>query len=365
MNLLWGTTNVDVPVGDKSLEVYLTQRPDEGVTSETFGTRYVKVATMSDLGSENALVRVLYVSADPAMRGWLGTRRSYVKPVAIGAVMRAMGLGIVARCSTRSFIGRLVMGPFGWCEYTVIPTSKLQFVRIPKGLSPTSVLGVLGTTGLTAYFGLLDVGKLQKGDVVVVSAAAGATGSVVAQIAKIYGCFVVGIAGGPDKCAYLEKKLGIIAVDYKSEEGVDAGLKRALDGKTIDVYFDNVGGNILEAALKRLSIGARIVICGGISSYNSKELPPGPKNYLALISSRASMTGFLLYDFEQKFAQAMTQLGKWIVAGKIITEEDETVGLQNAPEALQRLFQGKNVGKVIIRVSEEAEEICQKASAKL
>lgn len=365
MNRLWSTTNIDVPVADKSLEVYLSQRPDEGITSETFGTRYVKVATTPDLGSDNVLVRVLYVSADPAMRGWLGTRRSYVKPVAIGAVMRAMGLGIIARCATRSLVGRLVMGPFGWCEYTVVPTSKLQFVRIPRGLSPTTVLGVLGTTGLTAYFGLLHVGKLQKNEVVVVSAAAGATGSVVAQIAKIYGCFVVGIAGGPDKCAYLEKKLGIVAVDYKSEDGVNAGLKQALGDKSIDVYFDNVGGNILEAALKRLSIGARIVVCGGISSYNSKDLPPGPRNYLALISSRASMTGFLLYDFEEKFPQAVSQLGKWIVAGKIVSEEDETVGLQNAPEALQRLFQGKNTGKVIIRVSEEAEGICKNASARL
>lgn len=365
MHRLWGTTSIDVPVADESLEVYLSKRPEEGIASDTFGTRYVKVPSMKELGSEHALIRVLYVSADPAMRGWLSTRRSYIKPVAIGAVMRAMGVGIVARCATQSLVGRLVTGSFGWCEYLSLPISKLQFVRIPRGLSPTCVLGVLGTTGLTAYFGLVDVGKLQKGNVVVVSAAAGATGSVAAQIAKVYGCFVVGIAGGVEKCAYLEKKMGIVTANYKAEEGIDAALKRALNGKTIDVYFDNVGGAVLEAALRRLSIGARVVICGGISSYNAKELPPGPRNYLALITSRASMTGFLLYDFEEKFPQAASQLGKWVGAGKIITEEDETIGLQNAPDALNRLFEGKNIGKVIVRVSEEAADICKKATAKL
>lgn len=280
--------------------------------------------------------------------------------------MRAMGIGEVIHPAGRYKRGNIVHGMFGWTDYALVDASKVTSVKIPAGVPISAALGVLGTTGMTAYFGLLHVGKITTGDVVVVSAAAGATGSVVAQIAKnVYGCKVIGIAGGPVKCRYLEEELGILAVDYKSEEGVDGGLKRALNGDGIDIYYDNVGGATLEAALRRISIGARIVICGAISVYNSKSLQPGPKNYLSLIANRASMTGFILFDFEKKFAIAARDLSKWIVQGKIKSKEYEVVGLENAPQALLSLFEGKNIGKVIVRVEEQTKDMPKKINAKL
>lgn len=365
MNRLWGSSKTEETLPDTSLEVYLAERPETSITSKTFGVRRVGTPALNELPAGKSVVRVLYVSVEPAMRGWLSTRRSYVEPVEVGAVMRAFGVGVVVRCSQRSWIGQLVFGLYGWTEFALVDTKKLQAVNVPRGVPATAVMGILGTTGMTAYFGLLDVGHLKQGDVVVVSAAAGATGSAAVQIAKIHKCFVVGIAGGTAKCEYLEKELGIHSVDYKSEEGVDAGLKRVLDGRSIDVYFDNVGGSVLEAALRRLNNGARIVICGGISQYNSKIPPPGPRNYLTLIANRASMTGFLLYDYESKFPTAFRDLSKWVAAGKIKAREDVVVGLENAPEALQRLFDGKNIGKVIVRVAEDGEALTGRAQAKL
>ncbi|CAN8061928.1 unnamed protein product [Agarophyton chilense] len=292
------------------------------------------------------------------MRGWLSTRKSYIAPVAIGSTMRAMGVGTVVRGGAGFRVGQLVTGLFGWAEYCVMKAERVTRVRVPPGMPKSVALGVLGITGMTAYFGLLKIGKPKKGDIVVVSSAAGGTGSVVAQIAKnIIGCEVIGIAGGLEKCRYLEEDLGIKAVDYKSEEGVGKGLKRALNGKGIDIYYDNVGGKILEAALARINIGARIVVCGAISGYNSSNLPPGPSNYVALISKRASMTGFLLYDFEKQFPTANYHLSKWLVSGKVKGREHEVIGLRNAPAALKALFDGKNIGKVIVRVLEDEDKL--------
>lgn len=268
--------------------------------------------------------------------------------------MRAMGVGKVLHGAAGLRSGQLVTGLFGWTEYCVVSVKKVSAVKLPPRMPLSAALGVLGTTGMTAYFGLLHIGKPKRGDVVVVSAAAGATGSVVAQIANnVLGCQVIGIAGGVDKCRYLEKELGIKSVDYKSEEGIDRGLKRTLNGKGIDVYFDNVGGTALEAALRRINIGARIVVCGAISGYNSSQLQPGPRNYVALISKRASMTGFLLYDFEKQFPRASYDLSKWLLSGKLKVKEYKVVGLRNAPSALKALFVGKNIGKVVVQVFDD------------
>lgn len=359
MQTIWPTAKPETVLPESFQEVYLQKRPDGLPTSDTFAQRTVPLPlyTNASIPSDKCVVRVLYVSVDPAMRGWLSTRKSYIAPVRLGARMRALGLGVIERSATASHIGRLAIGPFGWSQFSIVNPSDLTFVNLPRGVPSTVMLGVLGTTGLTAYFGLLHIGKPRRGDVVVVSAAAGATGSVAVQMAKVLECSVVGIAGGKKKCAYLEDVLGVPAVDYKSEEGVDVGLKRVLKGRTIDVYFDNVGGAILEAALRKLSRGARVVLCGGISSYNETEVPPGPRNYLALISARASMTGFLVYDFEKEFPKAYAQLTRWLLDGRIQYLEDEVIGLENAPRALQRLFDGANLGKVIVRVADDARSL--------
>ncbi|PXF50155.1 putative NADP-dependent oxidoreductase YfmJ [Gracilariopsis chorda] len=337
-----------------SLQVFLTDRPTDHITDDTFATRCENLPRAEEFPPGHILVKVLYVSCDPAMRGWLSTRKSYIEPVAIGATMRAMGVGKVLRGAAGFRSGQLVTGPFGWTEYCLASVKRVTRAKVPSGMPVSAALGVLGTTGMTAYFGLLHIGKPKRGEVVLVSAAAGATGSVVAQIAKnVLGCEVIGIAGGVEKCRYLEKDLGIKSVDYKSEEGIDRGLKRALNGKGIDVYFDNVGGSALEAALRRINIGARIVVCGAISGYNSSQLQPGPRNYVALISKRASMTGFLLYDFEKQFPKASYDLSRWLVSGKLKVKEYKVVGLRNAPSALQALFQGKNIGKVVVQVFED------------
>lgn len=367
---LWGSTNPatvpDEDVPDKVTELYLAQRPQTFVTSDTFGVRNIALsAAPGSLPEDRVLVKVLYVSVEPAMRGWLSSRKSYIRPVDLNEKMRAFGLGKVISSSSSSSSsslspGTLVTGLLGWASYAIVRTATLNAVpvnRVPRGLSLTHFLGALSTTGLTAYFGMLRVGGLRKGQVVVVSAAAGATGSIAAQIAKhVYGCYTVGIAGGTEKTRYLIEELGLdAAIDYKNdEENVNQALKRALGGRSIDIYFDNVGGEILEACLRKLARGAQIVVCGAIAQYNAKELPPGPANYLALIVSRASMTGFLLYDYEKEFPRAVTQLLAWMRQGKIKAREHVVHGLENAPTALQMLFEGKNIGKIVVKVADDA-----------
>lgn len=272
--------------------------------------------------------------------------------------MPAMAIGQIIRPAGKFRVGDFVEGILGWRQYVYVEVSKLvPLTGVVRGLPLSAALGVLGITGMTAYFGLLDVGKVKKGDCVVVSAAAGATGSMVCQIAKnVYSCFVVGIAGGAAKCRYLQEELGVLAVDYKSEQGVEKGLKQVLGKRRIDVYFDNVGGEMLESALRRISFGGRIVVCGAISGYNKDKLTPGPYNYLNLISCSASMTGFLLRDYEHRYKEARAKLANWMEDGKIAFREDVVVGLENAPKALQRLFDGQNIGKVIVKVAEPIQD---------
>ena len=301
------------------------------------------------------LVRVRYISLDPAMRGWMNEGRSYIRPVAIGEVMRASAVGDVLASRHPAFkAGDHVVGGFGVQEYALSDGKGVN--KVDPRFAPLPVyLGVLGMPGMTAYFGLLDVGKPQAGETVVVSGAAGAVGSVVGQIAKIQGCRAVGIAGGADKCAYLKDKLGFDeAIDYKSQD-VKAALKLACpDG--IHVYFDNVGGEILEAALARLAMHARIVICGAISQYNATEGVKGPANYMSLLVNRASMTGMVVFDYAARYGEAAKRMAEWMAQGKLIAREDVvTGGIVAFPETLLKLFRGENFGKLVLEVSPQGE----------
>jgi NADPH-dependent curcumin reductase CurA len=297
------------------------------------------------------LVKVDYISLDPAMRGWMNDARSYIRPVAIGEVMRAGAAGRVLASRHPAFsAGDEVTGGFGVQEYAIsdgkgVHKVDTRFVKLP------TYLAALGMPGMTAYFGLLDIGKPKAGETVVVSGAAGAVGSVVGQIAKIMGCRVVGIAGGADKCRMLTAQLGFdAAIDYKSED-VKAALKRHCpDG--IDVYFDNVGGDILDAALARLAMRARIVICGAISQYNNTAPVKGPSNYLSLLVNRASMTGMVVFDYAERYGEAARAMAQWIAQGKLETREDVVPGGIDAfPEVLLKLFKGENTGKLVLEVA--------------
>jgi len=299
------------------------------------------------------LVKVQYISLDPAMRGWMNEGKSYIRPVAIGEIMRAGGAGrVLASKNPRFKEGDLVSGAFGVQEFAISDGKGVQKADTRLVPLPT-YLGVLGAPGMTAYFGLLDIGKPQAGNTVVVSGAGGAVGSVVGQIAKIKGCRVVGIAGGADKCRMLMAELGFdAAIDYKGED-VKAGLKRDCpDG--IDIYFDNVGGDILDAALSRLAMHARIVICGAISQYNATAPVKGPANYLSLLVNRASMTGMVVFDYADRYGEAAREMAGWIAQGKLKCKEDVVAGGIDAfPEVLLKLFRGENVGKLVLEVAEK------------
>jgi len=293
------------------------------------------------------LVQVQYISLDPAMRGWMNDAKSYIRPVGIGEIMRAGAAGKVIQSRHGKFKeGDLVTGGFGVQEYAVSDGKGVNKVdtRIPL----TTYLGTLGMPGMTAYFGLLDVGKPQPGQTVVVSGAAGAVGSVVGQIAKIKGCRAVGIAGGADKCKLLVAEFGFdAAIDYKNED-VKAALKTHCPNG-IDVYFDNVGGDILDAALARLARGARIVICGAISQYNATTGVKGPANYMSLLVNRASMTGMVVFDYAERYGEAAREMAGWIAAGKLKAKEDVVPGgIAAFPETLLKLFKGENTGKLVL-----------------
>jgi NADPH-dependent curcumin reductase CurA len=298
------------------------------------------------------LVRNLVLSLDPTQRGWMA-RDTYMPAVKIGEVMRSGAAGrVVASRSPDYAEGDLVTGMFGWQDYALVRTDgPIRPTKIPAGVPIELAMSTLGLTGLTAYFGLLDVGRPKKGETFVVSGAAGATGSVAGQIARIQGCRVVGIAGGKAKCDWLVKEARFdAAIDYKSED-VAARL-RALCPNGIDVYFDNVGGAILDAALAHLAMHGRIVICGAIAQYNDSELPPGPKNYMNLLLKRGRMEGFLVLDYLPRALEAVMQLWQWVQAGEIKDHVDVMQGLENAPRALRRLFTGENLGKQLLRIAE-------------
>ena len=295
------------------------------------------------------LVQVLYLSLDPAMRMWINDVRSYMPPVGIGELMRALGLGVVtASRNPRFAVGDHVSGLLGMQEYTLTDGRGIAKVD-PKAPLP-KYLSVFGMPGMTAYFGLLDTGQPKPGDMVVVSAAAGAVGTIVGQIAKIKGCHVVGIAGGPEKCDYIVHDLGFNgAIDYKSEDVKQSLRKHCPEG--IDVYFDNVGGPILDAALMQIRRGARIVICGAISQYCNTGPIVGPSHYLSLLSNRATMKGMLVLDYADRYAQAGAEMAGWMAAGKLKSREDIVEGLATFPETLLKLFKSENTGKLMLKVA--------------
>ena len=306
--------------------------------------------TVRELHEGELLIRVLFISLDPAMRGWMNQSRSYVPPVGIGEVMRALALGQVVASKNPNFVvGKHVSGTFGVQEYFISEGKGL--IEVDPRVAPLpTFLNVLGMTGMTAYFGLLETGQPQTGDTVVVSAAAGAVGTVVGQISKIKGCRAVGIAGGPDKCRYVVNDLGFdAAIDYKSED-VTAALRNACP-QGMNIYFDNVGGDILEAALANLARGARIVICGAISQYCNTGPVQGPRNYLSLLVYRATMKGMLVFDYADRYPQAAREMAGWMAAGKLKSREDIVEGLETFPDTFLKLFRGENFGKLILKVA--------------
>jgi len=302
------------------------------------------------------VVQTLYLSLDPAMRGWMNEGKSYIRPVAIDEVMRAGGIGkVVASKSPKFAVGDVVSGGLGVQDYWVgaanDKTAALYKVD-PKAAPLPKYLNALGMPGMTAYFGLLDVGMPKAGETVVVSGAAGAVGQTVGQVAKHKGCRVVGIAGGKDKCDFVVNELGFDAcIDYKTGSVKD-GLKEHCP-KGVDIYFDNVGGEILDTVLTRINLKARIIICGAISQYNNTTPVKGPANYLSLLVNRARMEGIVVFDYADRYPVAAAEMAKWMQEGTFKTREDIVEGLENFPAALLMLFEGKNFGKLVLQVAKE------------
>ncbi len=294
------------------------------------------------------LVRAHYISLDPAMRGWMNDARSYVPPIGLGEVMRAGAVGeVVASRSPDWREGDHAVGMFGVQDYATVDAAAAQKVDPSQAPLPL-YLSALGMPGMTAYFGLLDIGNPQPGQTVVVSAASGAVGALVGQIARINGARAVGLAGGAAKCAYVTDELGFDAcIDYKNED-IGKGLSKHCP-KGIDVYFDNVGGEILDLALARITRRARIIICGAISQYNSTEAIVGPRNYLSLLVNNARMEGYVVFNYAHRYAEGMKDMAAWLKEGRIKSREDIVEGIEGFPETLLKLFSGENFGKLIIK----------------
>ena len=301
------------------------------------------------------LIKALALSLDPAMRGWMNEGKSYIPPVAINEVMRAAGIGVVLKSNHAGFApGDHVSVNLGVQQYCAIAGADIKrsgLFKIDARLgTPNQWLNVLGMPGMTAYFGLLDVGQAKAGDTVVVSGAAGAVGQTVGQLARIKGCRVVGIAGGPAKCDWVVKELGFDAcIDYKAGPVRD-GLKQHCPGG-VDIYFDNVGGEILDTVLTRINRKARIVICGAISQYNNTTPVKGPANYLSLLVNRARMEGIVVFDYADRYPQAIAEMAGYLKAGKMKSKEDVVDGLDTFPETLLKLFNGENFGKLVLQVA--------------
>ncbi len=305
---------------------------------------------LPQVGPRQALIRTTHLSLDPSMRGQMENRADYVAPLAIGDVMRAGGVGIVEQSNNPKLpVGAMVSGSLGMQTYCISDGVDPPLRAFDHAVDPVAALGVLGGTGMTAYFGLLDIGRPKAGNVVVISGAAGATGSIAGQIAKIKGCRVIGIAGGAQKCQWLTDELGFdAAIDYKHDD-VGARLTQLCpDG--IDIYFDNVGGEILDLCLARIATGARVVLCGGISRYNTSGPLAGPKNYFNLVFRRARMEGFIVIDYAKRFPEAAREMQQWLQSGALKHRATVVTGFENLPRALIDLFEGKNIGKMLVQV---------------
>jgi NADPH-dependent curcumin reductase CurA len=327
----------------------LKSRPKGMVERANFEWRETPKPTIRD---GEFLVRNLWLSCDPTQRGWMEID-TYIPAIPIGEVMRAISAGSVVESKHPDFrVGDRITGAYGWQDYAASDGAGIfPAMRIPPGVDFPTALSLFGVTGLTAYFGLLDVGAPKAGETVVVSGAAGSTGSFAAQIAKIKGCRVIGIAGGERKCAWLRDELGLDeAIDYR--KGDVSGALRALAPRGVDVYFDNVGGEILDAVLANLGFGARIAVCGAIAGYNDFRHMPPLRNYTNLIVKAALARGFLVMQYSSQFENAVRELGGWAAAGKIKNAVDVIEGLENAPHALRRLFTGENLGKQLVKIAD-------------
>jgi NADPH-dependent curcumin reductase CurA len=318
----------------------------------SFSEEHVELTTepVPTPGEGEALVRVTHLSMDPTIRGWM-QMDTYMPAIPVGDVVRSLGAGeVVASTSDRYAVGDLVSGLTGWQEYAIADEGDRRLEVLPAGTDPLVAVSLFGPSGLAAYFGMLRVGEPQEGDTVVVSGAAGATGSVAGMIAKSKGCRVIGIAGGPEKCERVVEEYGFDAcVDYKAD-GFRAALKEAVGRGGVDVYFDNVGGRILDLVLARLAVGARVVICGAISQYDGGT-PSGPANYINLIRTRSRMEGFLIFDHRDEFPTAYRDLTRWVADGTIVNRLDVSHGIEAVPTAFAKLFSGGNDGKNIVALT--------------
>ncbi len=335
----------------KNRQWLLAARPKGLIKESDFRWHEAAVPPLRD---GEVLVRNLAFSFDPTQRGWM-SMDTYMPAIPLGQVMRAGAVGQVVESKKSGFAkGDLVQGLFGWEDYTATTGEGLfRLQKLPRGTDPLLALSLLGTTGLTAYFGTLAVGQVKSGDTFAVSGAAGATGSVAGMIAKLKGCRVVGIAGGREKCEWLTREARFdAAIDYKHENVGDALSRHCPKG--IDVYFDNVGGEILDLALARLANGARVVLCGAISRYNEADgvFGAGPRNYFNLIFRSARMEGFLVFQFASRFPEAIAELAKWHAEGKITNKIDLERGLENCPKTIIRLFTGANFGKQLLKLAD-------------
>jgi NADPH-dependent curcumin reductase CurA len=354
---------MNTSVAASNLQVRLAARP-QGLPTDTVWS--FTREPVPEPGPGGVLVKTLWLSLDPAMRGWMNEGKSYIPPVGLGEVMRAGGIGVVVASKNPAYAaGDLVSASLGVQEYCLIPEAEFRrsglFKIDPRAGTPTQWLNVLGMPGMTGYFGLLDVGQPKPGETVVVSGAAGAVGQTVGQLAKIKGCRVVGIAGGPAKCEWVVKELGFDAcIDYKAPapagvtrwDPVREGLKQHCpDG--VHVYFDNVGGEILDTVLAKLARKARIVICGAISQYNNTTAMAGPKNYMSLLVNRARMEGMVVFDYADRYPVAVAELAGYLKDGRMKSKEDVAEGLENFPATLLKLFRGENFGKLVLQVARE------------
>ncbi len=334
---------------DRNRRFILRERPSGRIGPDTFELREEAVP---DIGDGEALVRVDWISLDPTNRAWINETPTYLPPVGIGEVMRAGGLGeVVASNNPNYTVGQTVQGLVGWQEYAVASNEMpLLPVDVAAGVSPSAYLGALGMTGLTAWIGIRDIGKPQPGETVVVSAAAGAVGSVAGQLAKSDGARVVGIAGGAEKCALLTDRLGFdAAVDHRAEDW--AAQLAAATPNGIDVDFENVGGDIMDAIFARLNIGARVALCGLISGYNSTDLPPGPRAFANLLIQRATLQGFIVLDHFGRAPEAIGEIAGLIGEGRLTPLETVVEGFEQLPTAINMLFDGKNIGKLVVKTS--------------
>ena len=327
----------------------LASRPQALPTAEEVPMIETPVPTA---GEGEIVIRNLYMSLDPAIRGWMSDEPSYIDPIPVGTKVWATTIGRVTESRSPNFeVGDIALGMNAWEDYSCCPAEAASKVEDTLGLPLTNFLSIFGATCLTAYFGLLDVGKPQAGDTLLVSGAAGAVGSIVGQIGKIKGCRVIGIAGGEEKCRWIREECGFDdAIDYKTCDDLTAAIAdKCPDG--VDIYWENVGGEMLDAVLLNLAERARIVFCGWIATYNDEEKRPGPRNLWQLLAKSARMEGFLIKDYVERFPEGIAAMAEWLQEGKLVHREHVVDGLENALEAFHMLFDGRNTGKLIVRIA--------------